>query len=97
MGNLKLSGKKAVIIILAVVLAAVNIWQIDKLGMEAIYNSSRKGMMLYSLHSPNESVDLKYYQSSESIKNVTAVSSGITVTYLKNNADGSIDVKITRK
>lgn len=75
----------------------INIWQIDKLGMEAIYNSSRKGMMLYPLHSPNESVDLKYYQSSESIKNVTAVSSGITVTYLKNNADGSIDVKITRK
>jgi len=72
----------------------INIWRVDKLGMEAIYNSERKGLSVEKLTHEGEMINLKYYEDFININNTSEISSGVTIQYIKKNADGSINVKI---
>lgn len=73
----------------------INIWRIDKLGCEAIYNNERKGIILEALlHNNGESAQVRHYVSSEDINDTQEELSGITVTYIGKNPDGSIDVSV---
>lgn len=72
----------------------VNIWRIDKLGLEAIYDVSRKGIIAETLTYEGQSKKLNYYANYNNIKDVTEVFSGLKVDYIKKNEDGSIVVDI---
>jgi len=69
----------------------LNVWGIDKVGCESIYNDTRKGIRLEASLQPNESVELQRYPSDIDLR---LSPSGITVTFLSSNDDGSITAKI---
>lgn len=73
----------------------INVWRIDKLGMEAIYNRNRKGMQLVDvLKYNNQSLVPNYYSDFDNIDVLDEVSSNIHITYVSKNSDGSITINI---
>jgi len=72
----------------------INIWRVDKLGMEAIYDDNRKGIIAEKLNIKGQSKEMKYYKNSNDIKDVTLESSGVRIEYVASNEDGSIVVNI---
>ena len=75
----------------------INIWRIDKLGVEAIYNHDRKGIVLdVVLKNKNSSIELEYYNNKNDIFDYDLTSSNIEITYLQKNNDGSITININR-
>ena len=75
----------------------INIWRIDKLGVEAIRDKNRKGIVLEGLLTKNDQViNLFHYKDNNNISDIDLESKGIKITYLEKNADGSIDIKISR-
>lgn len=72
----------------------VNIWRVDKLGMEAIYDVNRKGIIAELLTSPGHGKEMKYYKNFTDIKDVTLETTGIKFEYVKKNDDGSIVVNV---
>lgn len=73
---------------------AVNIWRVDKLGMEAIYDDHRKGIIAEVLKSEGDRVEMKYYKNFKDIKDATLEASGVEFEYVKKNEDGSIVVNV---
>lgn len=72
----------------------INIWRIDKLGLEAIYEN-RKGIDLSAvLDSEDSYVDLEYYKDKKNISNTKLVSSKIKITNLYKNNDNSVVIGI---
>jgi hypothetical protein len=72
----------------------INIWRVDKLSMEQIYKSKRKGLSVDKLISKNDSVELKYYKNYTDANDNTEILSGVKVQLINKNSDGSINVKI---
>jgi len=78
-------------------LEGVHVWRIDKLGCEAIYpnhDNPRKGISLEGiLSSVGQSVSTRYYKDRKNLR-ITKETPGATVTYMAENSDGSVDVRI---
>jgi len=75
--------------------AGINIWRVDKLGLEAIY-SQRKGITCEGvIGAVGQSVTANWYTNSSEISDVDEVV-GISITWLSENRDGSVTVKIDR-
>ena len=73
----------------------INIWRIDKLGMEARQNKQRKGMQLLGiLQDENDYLNLTYYEEFNNISIVTEKISGVKITYVEKHSDGSVTIKI---
>lgn len=72
----------------------INIWRVDKLGMEKIYHSKRKGLSVDKLTFKNKKIELKYYKNYTNVNDNTEVLSGVKVQFINKNSDGSIEVKI---
>jgi M6 family metalloprotease-like protein len=73
----------------------LNIWRIDKLGCEAIYNRDRKGISLeVVLRYVNYRCQLWSYTDSERIENISEGATDIIITYVYKNPDGSVVVDI---
>ena len=72
----------------------INIWRIDKLGCEAIYNRQRKGISLEAILRYLDSANLRRYVNIEDANDVQEALTGIIVTDLGRNLDGSSDVRI---
>ncbi len=75
----------------------VNIWRIDQLGLNAIYED-RKGISLEKvLVQENDYVDLTYYKNKKDVKDTTLTYSNINIKLNKVNEDESISVEVTYK
>ena len=73
----------------------INIWRIDKLGCEAIYELSRKGISLEGvLSAPGDEIEVLKYTSTDNIKDVTEEPANIEISYLTTNPDNSITATI---
>ena len=73
----------------------VNIWRIDKVGAEAIFNQARRGISLDAVLSrPGDTMQLNYYANSADINDVNETYAGVNVTVLSVNADGTITIDI---
>ena len=58
---------------------------------------NRKGIVLEGLLTNNDQViNLFHYKDNNNINETDLESKGIKITYLEKNADGSIDIKISR-
>lgn len=72
----------------------INIWRVDKLGMEAIYDYKRNGIIAETLTYEGNAKELLYYKNYKDINDTELVSSGIKVKFVKKNEDGSAVVNI---
>ena len=73
----------------------INIWRIDRLGCEAIYNASRKGISLEAiLRTSGSRTYLNPYRNSENITDTGLETLTVEISHPVWNADGSITVSI---
>ena len=75
----------------------IQVWRIDKFGCEAVYsvNGPRKGITLERvLKGKDDAIKTKYYANFDDMNDTQEVVSGVEITYIVKNADGSVEVII---